>query len=506
LTAATKLPAQLGKYRVVDVLGEGAMGVVYRAHDAAIDREVAVKTIRKELLSSTMATTLVERFRREAVAAGRLSHAGIVAVYDYGEDDESAFIVMELALGTSLDVYAHRRGSLSLDDVGALMAQLLDALGYAHERGIVHRDIKPSNVIVSDSGRVKITDFGIARIQSSTLTHTGVAVGTPSYMSPEQYMGTAVDHRADLFAAGVVLYELLTGARPFGGDTLESIAYQVCHSQHVPPSHRRPSLPARIDAVIATALAKLPEDRYATASALARGLATALAEQPANSPPDFGLAATLIGDAPIAGVRPPTAPLLNTDALKQVESALTPLLGPLAGVLVRRSAAMAATVDDLIDALTQNAANSADRARIAEATRGALSVSMATRFGNPTSGSAPPPQTPPTGYVAPPMSLAGPMPTSGPSTPGSNPGNASTPSSNPGTPSTPSAGVPTTIAQADIDGVTAELAKFVGPIARVLVKRALPRAGDLRVLCWLVAQGIEKEPDRAKFLRAMKVG
>ena len=213
-------PQQLGKYRIVGVLGEGAMGVVYRAHNPAIDREVAVKTIHKELLADrALTSTVVERFRREAVAAGRLSHPGIVAVYDYGDADDVAYIVIELAPGESLHDYVVRRGALSLDEIGALMAQLLDALGYAHERGVVHRDIKPSNLLVSATGRVKITDFGIARIASSEMTHSGVAVGTPSYMAPEQYAGAQVDHRANLFAAGVLLYELLTGTRPFRGET-----------------------------------------------------------------------------------------------------------------------------------------------------------------------------------------------------------------------------------------------------------------------------------------------
>ena len=468
-------PQQLGKYRIVGVLGEGAMGVVYRAHDPAIDREVAVKTIHKELLADrALTSTVVERFRREAVAAGRLSHPGIVAVYDYGDADDVAYIVMELAPGESLHDYVVRRGALSLDEIGALMAQLLDALGYAHERGIVHRDIKPSNLLVSATGRVKITDFGIARIASSELTHSGVAVGTPSYMAPEQYAGAQVDHRADLFAAGVLLYELLTGMRPFRGETIEALAYQIVHAPHPPPRHHRPSLPARFDTVLATALAKQAGDRYASAADFASGIAAAIADATSPANATMGFAATM----PMGKAETRVPALLDTETLRQVELALANFLGPLSGALVRRCAARASDLPDFVDALSRNAATPADRARIVEATQSALARANGTRSGvaaNATQilGSAP--------------SVAG-------------------TSSAKSSPPTPTGGSSRAIPVEEVERVTAELAKFVGPIARVLVKKALPKSEDLRGLCALVSAGIEHEANRTLFLRAMKLG
>jgi serine/threonine-protein kinase len=483
---AKPIPPQLGKYRVLDVLGEGAMGVVYRAHDPSIDREVAVKTIHKELLADRALTaTLIERFRREAVAAGRLSHPGIVAVYDYGDAGDVAYIVMELAPGESLHDYVLRRGSLPLGEIGAIMAQLLDALGYAHERGVVHRDIKPSNLLISKSGRVKITDFGIARISSSELTHSGAAVGTPSYMAPEQYAGGAIDHRADLFAVGVMLYELLTGARPFRGETIETLAYQIVHAPHLPPRHHQPSLPARLDAVLATALAKQPSARYSSAAELARGIAAAMAETTSTESAEtaeharIGLAATMLGgrspSSPDARALPP---FLDTETLHQVELALAEVLGPLSGALVRRCAVRATDIPDFIDALCRNAATPADRSRIADMTNGALARVKAARKSIPAitsrlNSNATATFVPSTRPLAPPP--------------------------------TPTGTASRVVTPQDADRVTSELARFVGPIARVLVKKALPKATDVRTLCTIVAAGIEREADRAKFLEAMKI-
>ncbi|HEY1537309.1 MAG TPA: serine/threonine-protein kinase, partial [Polyangiaceae bacterium] len=212
---------RLGKYEILQTLGSGAMGVVYLAYDAVIERKVAVKTIRKEILGQEASSEVTARFRREAMAAGRLTHPGIVAVYDYGEDDSVAYIVMEYAPGQDLGRYAASR-NLSLSEISALMTQLLDALGFAHAAGVVHRDVKPGNILVGE--RLKITDFGIARVADSSLTQTGVAMGTPAYMAPELYMGVAIDYRVDLFAAGVVLYELLTKTLPFDGNSLEELS------------------------------------------------------------------------------------------------------------------------------------------------------------------------------------------------------------------------------------------------------------------------------------------
>ncbi len=271
-----RTPARLGKYEITEVLGTGAMGVVYKGFDPGIRRIVAIKTIRRELIAGDRpAGPMLARFRNEARAAGRLAHPGIVAVHDYGEDAEVAYIAMEYVEGNSLREYFTRGVKFAERDAISIVAQLLEALAHAHERRVWHRDIKPANLILMMNGRVKVADFGIARIEASDLTQTGAVMGSPGYMAPEQYAARAIDHRADIFAAGVVFYQLLTGARPFVG-TSEQIAYAVCHTEALKPSAAAPGHRLeRYDAILAKALAKRPEDRYQTADALREAIVAA---------------------------------------------------------------------------------------------------------------------------------------------------------------------------------------------------------------------------------------
>ena len=360
MTAAPQL--ELGRYRTVELLGSGAMGVVYLAHDPGIDRYVALKTIRKELLGGAHGAGILARFRNEAVTAGRLSHPGIVTVYEFAEDASTAFIAMELAPGVNLSDYVSRRRGLSLADIQDLMGQLLDALHYAHGRGVVHRDIKPANLLVSDTGRLKIPDSGIARLQDSSLTRTGAMIGTPSYMAPEQYQGSDIDHRVDIFASGVLLYELLTGAPPFNAETIEAIAYQICHTPHVPPSQRNPHVPPELDAVVARALAKRKEDRFASAWEMARAISPApgAATNPTgNVSPN---AQTAAAPAPAKAVA--TATAWSPESLKALEAALLPSVGPIAKVMVKRAAAQSKDFDDLCARLSGFLANDQERAGI----------------------------------------------------------------------------------------------------------------------------------------------
>ena len=228
-------PAKIGKYRIDSVLGKGAMGVVYKAFDPGIERPVAIKTVRKDLLDPDLVEQSMARFKNEARAAGRLLHPNIVSVYEYGEDDANAFIVMEYVEGTGLREFLNRGASFDVPQITAIMTQLLLALDFAHERGVVHRDIKPANLILTASGTLKVADFGIARIDTSSLTTMGMVMGTPSYMSPEQCQGQPVDRRSDIFSAGVVFYELIAGEKPFSG-AIETIAYKICHEDPRPPS------------------------------------------------------------------------------------------------------------------------------------------------------------------------------------------------------------------------------------------------------------------------------
>ena len=259
---------KIGRYDIVEVRGKGAMGVVYKAHDPNIDRTVAIKTVLVQHLSDELATEFESRFRAEARAAGKLQHPNIVGVYDAGRDQGVAYIVMEFIQGEDL-AEARRRGEqFTLDRTLAIVTQLLAALNYAHEQGVVHRDIKPANVMLDQGGRVKLSDFGVARItDSGEATRTqGSMVGTLKYMSPEQVQGLRdVDNRSDLFAVGVLLYEMVTGQKPFDGPSDFAISTAIVMQEPKPPSALNPALPGGFDAVISKALAKDRDQRYRTA-------------------------------------------------------------------------------------------------------------------------------------------------------------------------------------------------------------------------------------------------
>jgi len=257
-------PEKIGKYQIQGTLGRGGMGVVYKAFDPAIMRPVAIKTIIKSALDLSDLQYALTRFRHEAQAVGRLTHPRIAAIYDYGETEDIAYIVMELVKGKSL--YEHMQSGAQFDfkEVGEIVRQLLDGLGYAHGQGVVHRDIKPSNILINDDGRIKISDFGIARIESSTLTQVGEIMGSPSYMSPEQFIGTSIDARSDLYSVGVIAYELLSGRKPFSGTNFE-IMRQVINTPPGNPSELNPKISVQLDWAVQKALAKKPGERFQTA-------------------------------------------------------------------------------------------------------------------------------------------------------------------------------------------------------------------------------------------------
>ena len=309
----TPLPERFGRFRIVSELGRGAMGVVYRAQDETLGRTVAIKTI--SLTGGTRQERDVHeaRFLQEARAAGAISHPAIITIYEMGREGDVAFIAMELLEGRDLRdlVYNAELTPVQSVEIAALVAE---GLGYAHERGIVHRDIKPGNIMVLADGRVKIMDFGIARHHQPTVkTQTGVLLGSPQYMSPEQIVGHPFDHRADIFSLGLVLYEMLTGVKPFAGEDIPELTFKVANLAAKPPSHLNPGLPPVVDFIIARALKKKPEDRYQTATELARDLRAALPEVVAahqqgearaaarTTPnvPDFEVAATDANTVPI---------------------------------------------------------------------------------------------------------------------------------------------------------------------------------------------------------------
>src|SRR6478609_2170467 len=265
------------------------MGVVYEGRDPNLDRRVAIKTVKVENLSEEAAAEYEHRFRTEARSAARLQHPNIVSVYDSDRDGDVAFLVMEYIQGDDLKHHLDRGVRYSLEQSLKIIRDLLSALDYAHKQGIVHRDIKPANLLVEPGGRVKLTDFGVARIQDSgEATRTqGSMVGTLKYMAPEQVQGQKIDSRADLFSVGVVLYQLLTDKRPFDGENDFSIIHQIIGHDPPPPSSINPRLPGALDAVVARALAKTRDERFATARDFAVALQAAIrrAEDPTVVPP-----------------------------------------------------------------------------------------------------------------------------------------------------------------------------------------------------------------------------
>jgi predicted Ser/Thr protein kinase len=272
---------RLGKYEIRGTLGRGAMGTVYDGWDPVIARRVAIKTVPLPENPDPETAEEIARFKREAQAAGRLTHPNIVAVYDYGETNNLAYIVMEFVDGPSLKTLLDKQERFPTETIGRVMADVLAGLQFSHERGVVHRDIKPANVMLSSDGRAKIADFGIARIEASSMTQAGTMLGTPAYMSPEQFMGQVVDARTDVYSAGVMLYQLLTGERPFDGG-LTAIMHKVLNTEPPPPSELAVTSPAPLDPVVKRAMAKRPDDRFPSASAFAEALQAALAEAPAK--------------------------------------------------------------------------------------------------------------------------------------------------------------------------------------------------------------------------------
>jgi eukaryotic-like serine/threonine-protein kinase len=270
MTEVTKL----GKFEIRRELGKGAMGVVYEGFDPMIERTVAIKTVRADMLEGEDAQEQLARFRREAQAAGRLTHPNIVSVYDFGLDDGTYYIAMEFVKGRELQDMFNNNERFGTAGVVQVMTQLLEALDYSHRHGVVHRDIKPSNIIILEDGSVKIADFGIARVESSNLTQAGMVLGTPSYMSPEQFMGQTVDGRSDLFSAGVILYQLLTGEKPFTG-SLTTIMHKVLQEQPLAPSTLNVQVPQAFDAVVQKALAKRPDQRFQTGREFAAAVKSA---------------------------------------------------------------------------------------------------------------------------------------------------------------------------------------------------------------------------------------
>ena len=385
---------RLGKYEIVGVLGQGAMGIVYNAIDPHIHRRVAVKAIRSPLLRPGAHELMAaQRFKTEAQAAGRLCHPNIVSVFEYGESGEDRFIAMEYVHGVSLLELTAQGRRLPLDDVNSLMMQLLDGLECAHEQGVWHRDIKPANLLVTPDGRLKITDFGIARIEASDLTQPSSVLGSPGYMAPERYTGEAPDCRVDVFSCGALFYELLTGTRPFRGSSSQ-IMYQVLHD--TPPGPSTLAIdeppPERFNVIVARALARRPEDRYASAAQMRAALleaagrpiaphvslATMMAPRPSAEEAATVLlprgvpslpAAAATAPAPTVASAPaspsaastPASPVWDDRLFGAIEALLVNHLGPVARLVLRDAARRSADAHALVNLIATDSLEADER-------------------------------------------------------------------------------------------------------------------------------------------------
>jgi eukaryotic-like serine/threonine-protein kinase len=263
-------PQKLGRYEIVREIGHGAMGVVYQAVDPTIGRKIALKAIRFDGIGTT-ADEAARRFKNEARAAGGLNHPNLVTVYDAGEDEGNLYLAMEFIEGSTLEGLIRTQRTLSPAQATDIVRQICAGLDFAHLKGIIHRDIKPANIMLAAHGAVKITDFGIARA-GEAMTITGQVVGTPNYMSPEQVLGKPLDGRSDLFSVGVMLYEMITGERPFEGQSITTIMYKIVHETPIPPRKLDASIHRGLSAVIEKSLAKSPEERFQTGADLAQAL------------------------------------------------------------------------------------------------------------------------------------------------------------------------------------------------------------------------------------------
>jgi serine/threonine-protein kinase len=293
-----QIPEKIGKYDVQGVLGKGASGMVYRGFDPGIKRPVALKVIAKDSLDPGDLEYVISRFRHEAEAVGRLTHPRIAAIYEYIETEDLACIVMELVNGKSLAHHLKEVTRYGFKDTWEIIRQVLDGLAYSQGQGVVHRDLKPGNILINDDGRIKITDFGVARIDSSTLTQVGDIVGTPHYMAPEQFSGLEATNRTDLYQVGVIVYELVTGQRPFNGNNVE-ILRRVVSDRPTNPSSINPKVSWQLDWVIQKALAKDPDDRFGSAREFAEALRGAL-EESMGGP---------LAAAAVAAAGPPSLPI-----------------------------------------------------------------------------------------------------------------------------------------------------------------------------------------------------
>ncbi|MEO7743958.1 MAG: serine/threonine-protein kinase [Usitatibacter sp.] len=458
-------PQTIGKYKVTRPLGKGAMGMVYEGFDPVIERKVAIKTILGEYLDATEMEEAVARFKREAQAGGRLMHPGIVGVYEYGHHGEMAFIVMEYVEGDELKRALSSGKRFETIEVFEIMKQLLAALDYSHKQGVVHRDIKPANLMILPGPKVKIMDFGIARLATSNLTQVGTVVGTPTHMAPEQLMGVPADGRADLWSSGVILYELLTGKSPFLAETPAAVMHRVLQGEVAPPTSIDPSIPAGFDGVIARALAKKPDDRFQSAREFLNGLLLALQGKAVSATaarrmpgPDQTLShADAIKVEATRNAAARNAELaISPEALAEVERSLSRYMGPMASHIVKQTRREAGSIEEFLRLLADNIPEGEEQSEF-------LKKMKTLRPGE---------AAPATGATGTARAATG---------------------------ATRSAFTPEVLEAAE-----KSLASYVGPLARILIKEAAGKSGNLKELYVQLAAHIDSEDERREFLARLR--
>ncbi len=449
------------------VLGRGAMGIIYKAHDPAIGRTVAIKLVRADLLSGQGRDDYLARFQREAQAAGRCLHPNIVTIYDFALHEGNPFLAMEYVEGASLDA-ALPQGGFGRDDAVAVGAQVLDALTCAHGLGVVHRDIKPANVLLQSNGHVKVMDFGISRLEDTSLTQDGSMIGTPSYMSPEQCRGGPVDGRSDLFSTGVLLYELLTGEKPFRGKSFTEVITQLL--QHDPPDLALRLGPdgAAVAAVVSRALQKRPSDRFAGAAEMVAALRAARADA-APQHTVFVPAETIIASQKASSAAALGPEGLDAALLGTLQSRLAEHVGPIARLMLSSAIKSSASLEALCSSLAAKIDSETARHEFMVAVRRDVSL-HASRIATAQRTS---------------VAAGGPASGAAATSPGA-----------------PAAATASAIPPEVVERVQAALTRHVGPIARILVRRALQQATTHGELLSALATHVEAQADRAAFLAA----
>jgi len=460
------VPSTIGRYVVENLVGIGGMGQIFKAHDPEIRRAVAIKLISTRLMSGADSEEYIRRFRREAQAAARCAHPNIVAIYDFALHEGQPFMAMEFVYGVSLRQALDAAPVMAVPDAIRIMLQVLDALDSAHALGVVHQDIKPANIMLTPELRVKVADFGISRFVNTEVTSVSSSMGTPNYMSPEQCHGDPVDGRSDLFSAGATLFEMVAGERAFPGHNLADVTHRIRFEQlPLLPAPVRAAAP-RLQFVLERAMGKQPEDRFNTAEEMADALrqvlgSAARGNERESDKEDKTRVSPIGGTSEVQRpdsqkVRwdtgsPVPEPQLDPDTLRALEEKLTGYVGPIARILVRTTAGRSRSVADLCAQLALSVTDSVERERFRREVEALVRARSTVATGAPVRGDR------------------------------SGPRNR--------------------LPEHELDRVQDALAQFVGPIARVLVRRATADATSIDALWLSLSNHIDSPVERSAFLQ-----